>query len=379
MNHKDRTSERRAARLIAFGVILYAALMNLDSVASGLRWMMSACSPILLGLIIALVLDVPMHGFQKLLNRLNSKKHLPEKAVNAVSLALAVIAVPIILFVLLRFIVPQFVNAVTNVVAIVRANEEKIGAFIQEIGFEPDFILRKLNELGDWLTGNISMIAGTAVTTVLDMFSSVTDVLLAIILAIYLLADQMALRRRILKTLRAFLPERISGGIVRCVSMFISTFRRFLALQCLEAVILGALLMICMLIFGIPYSVTISCMTALLALIPYLGAYFSLAVGCVLVVTISPMKALIFAIVFLVAQQIEGNLIYPRVVGKSVGLPAYITLAAVMLGGALAGIAGMFFVIPVVSVAYELLAEAVRRRNIEKDVPASNGSGEDGQ
>ena len=149
--------------------------------------------------------------------------------------------------------------------------------------------------------------------------------------------------------------------------MFVTTFRTFLSLQCLEAVILGALILICMLIFRVPYAVTIACMTALLALIPYVGAYLSLAIGCVLIVTISPMKALIFVIIFLVAQQVEGNLIYPRVVGKSVGLPAYVTLSAVMVGGALAGIPGMFFVIPVASVAYELLRESVQRRNAERN------------
>ena len=149
--------------------------------------------------------------------------------------------------------------------------------------------------------------------------------------------------------------------------MFITTFRTFLALQCLEAMILGALLLICMLIFRLPYAVTIACMTALLALIPYVGAYLSLAIGCVLIITLSPMKALIFVAVFLVAQQIEGNVIYPRVVGKSVGLPAYITLAAVMVGGAIAGIPGMFFVIPIASVAYVLLRETVQKRNAEKD------------
>ena len=148
--------------------------------------------------------------------------------------------------------------------------------------------------------------------------------------------------------------------------MFISTFRTFLSLQCLEAIILGMLVLICMLIFRIPYAVTIACMTALLALIPYVGAYLSLAIGCVLIITISPMKTLVFIALFLVAQQVEGNVIYPRVVGKSVGLPAYITLAAVMVGGAIAGVAGMFFVIPIASVAYELLGEAVRRRNTEK-------------
>lgn len=367
MKNENRATERRIARLIAFGVILYAVVMNLNKVASSLSWVLSVCSSIILGLIIALILDVPMNGFQLLLGKLDRKKRLSDRRIRGISLLLAVIAVPILLFVLLRFIVPQFVSAVTNVIAIVQANEAKIGAFIEEIGLESEFILSKLQELGDWLSSNITAIAGTAVTTVVGMFSSVADVVLAIILAIYLLADKKAIRRRAFRTARAFLPERVCAYLTRCVSMFITTFRTFLALQCLEAVILGALLLVCMLIFGIPYSITIACMTALLALIPYVGAYLSLAIGCILIVTISPMKALIFAIIFLVAQQVEGNLIYPRVVGKSVGLPAYVTLSAVMVGGAIAGIPGMFFVIPVASVAYELLGESVRKRNAEKD------------
>jgi len=149
--------------------------------------------------------------------------------------------------------------------------------------------------------------------------------------------------------------------------MFISTFYTYLGRQCLEALILGSLLALLMLVSGMPYIVTIACMTAILALIPYVGAYISLFTGAVLVFTESPMKALIFIIIFLVAQQVEGNIIYPRVVGKSVGLPAYVTLAAVVVGGALAGIPGMFFIIPIVSVFYMLLKEYVNKRNAEKD------------
>ena len=368
MKNTNQTSDRHIARLIAFGVLLYAAVMNLDRVGAGLGWLLGVFSSILIGLIVALILDVPMYGFQKLFAKLDKKKRMSAKLVSALSLVLAVISVPILLFVLLRFIVPQFVSAVNNVIAIVKANEIQIGSFIEKAGFESAFVLGKLQELGDWISANITTIAGTAVNTALGMFSSVADIVLAIILAIYILADKEAIRRRMRNTARAFLPERISDYSCRCASMFISTFRTFLSLQCLEAVILGALILLCMLIFRIPYAVTIASMTALLALIPYVGAYLSLGIGCVLIITISPMKALAFIAIFLVAQQVEGNLIYPRVVGKSVGLPAYITLAAVMVGGAIAGIAGMFFVIPIASVAYELLGEAVRRRNAEKDL-----------
>ena len=366
MKPSSNRSDRHAAHLIAFGVILYAVVMNLEKVSAGLGWVLGVFSSILLGLVIALILDVPMNGFQLLFSKIDRKGRLGQRAHCMLSLLLAVLAVPVVLFVLLRFIVPQFVSAVENVLNIVQSNEAQISAFIEEAGLEPAFFMEKLKELGAWVSSNITAIAGTAVSTAMSMFSSVADVVLAVILAIYILADKQAIRRRAFNTLRAFLPEKASNYIARCASMFLKTFRTFLALQCLEAVILGVLILICMLIFRIPYAVTIACMTALLALIPYVGAYLSLAIGCVLIITISPMKALIFVAIFLVAQQVEGNVIYPRVVGKSVGLPAYVTLAAVMVGGAIAGIPGMFFVIPIASVAYELLGEAVRRRNAEK-------------
>lgn len=367
MKEGNKKNDRRAMRLIAFGVILYAVVMNLDRVATGFSWLLGVFSSILIGLIVALILDVPMHGFQLLFAKLDKRQRLPEKLTDSLSLLLAVIAVPVVLFVLLRFIVPQFVSAVTNVINIVQANEAKIGAFIESTGLESRFIMEKINELVNWINANFTAIAGTAVNTVVSMFSSAADVVLAVILAIYVLADKAALRRRCRSVTRAFLPGHVSDSVCRCANMFISTFRTFLALQCLEAMILGALLLICMLIFRLPYAITIACMTALLALIPYVGAYLSLAIGCVLIITISPMKALVFVAVFLVAQQVEGNVIYPRVVGRSVGLPAYITLAAVMVGGAIAGIPGMFFVIPIASVAYVLLRETVQKRNAEKD------------
>lgn len=367
MKNETGFPERRIRRLIAFGVILFAVVMNLDRVGAALSWLLDLLSPILMGLIFALILYVPMHGFERILSRIDRRDRMPRKVESALSLLLTAIAVPLVLFVLMRFIIPQFVSAITNVIAIVEANQSTIAGFVSKIGLEPAFVSEKLAELGAWIKANITQIAGTTVNTAINIFGSVTDVVLAIILSIYILADKAALARRARSAVRALLPERAGSYLCRCGSMFISTFSTFLSRQCLEAVILGLLILVCMLIFRVPYAVTICCMTALLALIPYVGAFLSLLIGCVLIITISPMKTLVFAIIFLVAQQVEGNLIYPHVVGKSVGLPAYITLGAVMLGGALAGILGMFFIIPVVSLVYVLLREFVQRRNAEKD------------
>ena len=367
MKNETGFSERRIRRLIAFGVILFAVVMNLDRVGAALSWLLQLLSPILMGLIFALILYVPMHGFERILSRIDRRDRMPRRIESALSLLLTAVAVPLVLFVLMRFIIPQFINAITNVIAIVETNQSKIAGFVSRIGLEPAFVNQKLAELGAWIKANITQIAGTTVNTAISIFGSVTDVVLALILAIYVLADKAALARRAHRMVRALLPDRTGNYLCRCGSMFISTFSTFLSRQCLEAVILGLLILVCMLIFRVPYAVTICCMTALLALIPYVGAFLSLLIGCVLIITISPMKTLVFAIIFLVAQQVEGNLIYPHVVGKSVGLPAYITLGAVMLGGALAGILGMFFIIPVVSLVYVLLRKFVQRRNAEKD------------
>lgn len=367
MKNETGFSERRIRRLIAFGVILFAVVMNLDRVGAALSWLLQLLSPILMGLIFALILYVPMHGFERILSRIDRRDRMPRRVESALSLLLTAVAVPLVLFVLMRFIIPQFINAITNVIAIVETNQSKIAGFVSRIGLEPAFVNQKFAELGAWIKANITQIAGTTVNTAISIFGSVTDVVLALILAIYVLADKAALARRAHRMVRALLPDRTGNYLCRCGSMFISTFSTFLSRQCLEAVILGLLILVCMLIFRVPYAVTICCMTALLALIPYVGAFLSLLIGCVLIITISPMKTLVFAIIFLVAQQVEGNLIYPHVVGKSVGLPAYITLGAVMLGGALAGILGMFFIIPVVSLIYVLLREFVQLRNAEKD------------
>ena len=367
MTDGRRSSEWRYVRLIAFGVVLNAVLSKPDELSRGLSWLLGLIAPILLGLTVALILYVPMHGFERLFTKLDRRNRMPEKPRTLLSLLLAVIFVPIFLFILIHFIVPQFISAVTNVIAIVQTNRDQIAEFVSRIGLDPLYVEQKLAEMGEWISANIGRIAGTTLTTAVNIFTSVTDVLLAVILAVYLLADKRALSRRAKRTARALLPERASAFACRFASVFVSTFRTFLSRQCLEAMILGGLILACMLIFRIPYAVTICSMTALMALIPYIGAFISMFIGCVLVVTISPMKALIFAIIFLVAQQVEGNIIYPRVVGKSVGLPAYVTLAAVMIGGALAGVAGMFFIIPVVSVFYVLMREFVQKKNAEKD------------
>ena len=367
MKKEMRAPERRILRLIICGVLLYAAAMNLDAVWGGVKWVVSLFSPVILGLCLALILNVPMRGCEKLIAKMDHRNRMTPKVERILSLILTIIVVPAILILMVNFIVPQFINAIKNVITIVMANESEIVDFIAKIGLDPGIIENLIDEIIAWVSENISTIAATTVSTAISTVSSVTTALLSVILAVYILLDKRRLSKRMRRLVRALLPEKAAKLSVRCGSMFVSTFSTYLGRQCLEALILGTLLALLMLIFRLPYVVTIACMTAILALIPYVGAYISLFTGAVLVFTESPMKALVFIIIFLAAQQVEGNIIYPRVVGKSVGLPAYVTLSAVVIGGALAGIPGMFFIIPVVSVLYVLLKEYVDKRNREKD------------
>ncbi|HIU74546.1 MAG TPA: AI-2E family transporter [Candidatus Pelethocola excrementipullorum] len=210
------------------------------------------------------------------------------------------------------------------------------------------------NLVGNTLSAATQM-AGTIV-------SSVSSLLISFIFACYILIQKEKLSRQCKKSLCAFLPERISAKILQVCSLSHRIFSRFIAGQCLEACILGIMFFIVLSLGKFPYALLISVMIAFLALIPIFGAFIGCVLGAFLILTESPIRALAFIVVFLIVQQIEGNLIYPKVVGGSIGLPSIWVLAAVSLGGSLFGIAGMLIFIPLTSVVYTLFKEEVNRR-----------------
>ena len=373
---------KRDYRLLKISVHLGAAALILwmithywPAVERFAALIVSAAAPLIAGCVIAYAVNILMTFYEKRLPRRIGKWRL-EKGLRAVSLLLAVCSLMVIVALLLTIVIPELIEGVRLLAREAPPALERLIAWIVEKttvdgeSILPEGVTTWLGALSldsdgllQWALSQIDRIVPAVVNVVSSVFSVVVSVLLSAIFALYLLCGKEKLASQINTLMNVYLKPRRAAAIRHVLKTLNECFRSYIVGQCLEALILGALILICMLIFRVPYAVTISCMTALLALIPYVGAYLSLAIGCVLIVTISPMKALIFVIIFLVAQQVEGNLIYPRVVGKSVGLPAYVTLSAVMVGGALAGIPGMFFVIPVASVAYELLRESVQRRN----------------
>lgn len=384
MNHTDNRQLKLWMSTIVFAVVLFAAVTNLDNIAGFMGGIWSHLSPMALGFALALILNVPLRGMENLLKKIDKKHRLSEKVRSTVSLAVVLILTPLAIFAIVMFIIPEFIGAIDELITSVNQNRDEIINFTSRFGIDSAKIDEWLGKISEWIRNNLENILNYTLnvtfSTAMSIFSSLTSGLMCIMLAIYMLADRKRISRSSRKILFAFLPKKIAAYISRTCSLFISTFSRFLSMQCLEAFILAAILFLGMMVFRLPYAMSISCLTMIFALIPYIGAFVSFLFGAVIILLESPQSALVFIILFLVVQQIEGNVIYPRVVGESVGLPAYLTLFAVSVGGSVMGIAGMMLFVPIVSVVYTLIDEAVNNRLpgaidhlFDDDTPAYEG------
>ena len=235
-----------------------------------------------------------------------------------------------------------------------------INNMIQEANIDIEGIKDQIiNQISGLLTSSISII-GNIVSAIVNFF-------IGIVFAIYLLMDKEKLQNQAKKILYAYLRKERADKIVKIGSVSNSTFRSFFTVQCLEATILGILCMIGMLILKIPYAVSIGILVGVTALVPIVGAFIGVLIGAILILSVNPIKVITFIVFFLILQQVEGNLIYPRVVGNSVGLPGMWVLVAVTVGGSLGGILGMLIGVPIASIVYTLLKEDVNLK-LEKTI-----------
>ena len=351
---------------ILFTVALCTVAFNTERALIIWDGFLRILSPLLIGTGIVLILNVPLRGFELLFVKLDRRGRVSEKARHSVSLTLVFVLTPLLLAGIIYFFAPQFASAVANLIDLISNNRETILRFTGRFGFGNDVVESKIQEVTGWISENLGNIAGVMFNTALSIVSSVTSAVMSLMLAVYLLIDKKRICAAGKRMAKAFLPEKAASFLTRVTQIFVNTFTRFLSRQLLEALVLGIILFIAMSIFGIPYALSICCFTVVLALVPYIGALLSLVVGVLMILLIEPEKALMFVILFLVIQQIEENFIYPHLVGESVGLPAYLTLLAVAMGGEIMGIPGMLLFVPIVSVVYTLVCESVDRR-VPKD------------
>ena len=367
-------SIKKIRELIVFTALLVVALWKFDVVLDVLKTIGQIIFPFILGGAIVFVINVPMSFLEKkIFENVKKENKAVRKLARPVSLLLTIVLVVGVIALVMIGVIPQLTKTmgslminITDFIPQIKIwirdffhDNREIMKLVDQVQFNPDQAIR----WGISLLGNgAGNMMNTTVSAVGSVVSGLATFFIAFSFACYVLFQKEKLHEQVRKVLFAFLPKQKADAFLKVCSLTYRTFANFLTGQCLEAVILGCMFVVTLSILRMPYALLIGVLIAFTALIPIFGAFIGCAVGSFLIFMVSPKQAIIFIIVFLVLQQIEGNLIYPHVVGESVGLPSIWVLAAVTIGGNLMGIVGMLVFIPLLSVVYTIFRKVVYQR-----------------
>lgn len=356
--------------IVAFGVTLYAVLMNLKAVLGAVSVAVGYFMPFFAGVVIAFVLDVPARGFQRLLKRFIPRIR-SEKILSASGVVLTLVSFAAVIAIISWTVVPVVVSSVRSAYNSIvdhipgwlelleskNIDTTHMKESLSSVNFD-SLIDRFGSNAGSMLSG----VAGAAVSTITGIVTFITG----LIIAIYMLMDKRNVLGHSEKLLRAAFSEKNAGRILRITDMISTTYSRFLSGQCLEAAILGILMFIVLALCRIPYAALTAVLTGVFSFIPYVGPFIACGIGGILLLITTPGKVILFIALFLLVQFVEEQFIYPHVVGNYVGLSPLITFVSVLVGGNLFGLIGMIFFLPLVSVFYTLVGEWVRKRTEQK-------------
>ena len=357
-------------------ILLIAALIlgiqNITVVVTVLQTVVGVLQPLILGAVIAYILNILMKKLEKIYFP-KSKNSLINKTKRMVCIILSLLLVIGILGLVMGLVLPELAGAFAVIAESVPVYYEKLVAWLMTYSDKFPVIEEYINGLQlDWsqITKNLVMYAtsgvggifNSAISVVSVVVGGIVNFVIALIFAIYLLAGKEKLSAQLKRVLEAYLSEKKRAQLAQMVAVADNTFSSFIVGQCTEAVILGSLCTIGMWILRFPYAPMTGAFIGVTALIPVAGAYLGAGVGAFMIMTVDPMKALLFLIFIVCLQQLEGNLIYPKVVGSSVGLPALWVLAAVTVGGGINGIFGMLLGVPIAATLYKLIGMDVRKK-----------------
>ena len=355
--------------------LLYLCIHYLEGVQGFLVKALGAASPLLIGCVIAYVVNIIMTAYERHYFPMSKKKVFIVTRRPLCMLA-AFLTVVAIIVIVVSLILPELTECIQLLVNQLPGAFKKLVGFIEGFGVVPEDILAELSNL-DWqekigdIFNTISSYFGNVVnalfTVITAFFSGLVVAILSIIFAVYLLIAKEKLQRNISDIADSYCKKKFCDKARYVLSVVNDSFHKFIVGQTLEAVILGVLCTVGMLILRLPYATMIGALVGFTALVPVVGAFLGAIVGAFMISTVSLIQALIFVVFIVVLQQLEGNLIYPRVVGSSLGLPSILVLAAVTVGGGVFGIAGMLLGVPLVASAYKILGADVRKRTKERN------------
>ena len=379
----DRENVRKIRGIILFTGVVVLALIKFDLLWETLVLIWEILQPVVVGGMMAFVANLPMTFFEKkVLGKLGKKrKHAPAEGYvsslrRGFSILLAYLVVVLLITLVSAAVIPQliatvaviaekapafFQNALLQIQRLLE-NNPKLLAYINEFDLQKLDWNSIMDSVVNFLKNGMGNMLSSTFTVASGIVSGTVNGFIALVFSVYILAQKEKLGEQFKRVLRAYTSQRINDGVLHVCTLLYRNFSNFIIGQCTEAVILGLMFIVSMTIFRFDYAVMIGVLIAFTALIPIVGAFVGCFVGAFVMLVDDPVKAIWFVVLFIVLQQIEGNLIYPHVVGNSVGLPSIWVLAAVTIGGSLMGIFGMLVFIPLLSTVYMLLRENVNRR-----------------
>lgn len=372
--------------LVTYGILLYMGLQHISSVRSVLSWIFQILCPVSYGICIAFVINLLLNFFRNKVFRAMSlsKNKIEQKIVPILCVFCTTLVGMILLALVLFLIIPQVTTAINTLIEKMPGSQEQLYELIINqltIWNAPPFIMQKVSEFNDtidWDTaftfisnlmeGRMETVLGTAFNATSTIVSTVTNLVLGLIIAIYLLAQKTRVLYILQQMIQLISPKRYQKQIFRVLHLTNQSFANFLTGQFVEAFIIGTLCTIGLTIFRFPYAATIGILTGLTALLPIIGAWIGGGIGALLIWVESPEKTLWFLLFILALQQLEGQFIYPKVVGNSIGLPGLLVLVAVVLGGGFGGVMGIIFAVPVFAILYQLLKDAIERMHENESI-----------
>lgn len=376
--HIDKKTIRNLSLAGIGCIVVYWLLHETERFQSLWASLTGMLSPFVIGAAIAFILNVPMRAIERKLIFIRKSGLRRTTAVLLTLVFLALILAGVFWLIIpqitetIQLLIPKltdfFSRVEASVIGFLNENPNLMQWVYDNTGIETLDWSGLIQEAMGILKNSVTVIATSAITAVGGVTSAIVNAVIGIVFALYCLGRKEILARQGRRLLYALLPEKTSDEIIRIMRLTNSTFSNFISGQCLEAVILGCLFAVSMAIMKMPYITLVSVLIAVTALVPIVGAFVGCAVSAFLILVNDPFQALIFVAMFLVIQQIEGNLIYPKVVGTSIGLPGMWVLVAVTVGGDLMGVAGMLIMIPISSVLYTLLREFTARRVAERNI-----------
>ena len=372
--------------IAVISILLFGIINNIDKSLSVLSFIMKVLSPIFIGVFIAIILNIPVSVFEnKVFGRLTRKNgKIWSKIKRAVTISLSIICFFLIVSVILSYIIPEFIRTCQGFIEKAPKYLDDLTTTLRElvvnfhIPITPESIDLSYNVVTEWLASTIGEnsidIFHNTLATAITVFSSVWNIILGFILAIYIVATKESLSKLVKGLLYSMMSKEKVESTIKVCRLSKNAFEGFVSGQCIEVLLIGTFTFLGMCIFDFPYAPMITCIVAVTAFIPIFGAITGAAIGAFLILLVDPMKAFWFLVFIIVLQQIESNVIYPRIMGQQIGLPSLWVLVAVILGGEFFGIPGIILSVPLCSVIYTLLHEWILKKLREKKLCKNNAS-----